>query len=983
MIIFLTRSATRIPPDDLLVMWFGVALLLATNTVLLVGSSSGGTGNSQAARCIGSERQALLNFKQHLVDTRNLLSSWNIDEEEDCCKWSRITCDNQINRVINVDLNPLNDNDDESYYFVETSFSSDPQFYFGGEIDPSLAELPHLKYLDLSLSNFTRIPEFIGSFSKLEYLNLLDNPIAETPSQVIGNLKSLRNLLLGKYDYEMVADNLEWLSNLSSLRVVVFKKINFKKVVDWLQQIKLAPSLTTLAITRSLFPKVDLFTLSHHNLNYSNSLTTLHMEYNTIHATAIPWIINVSSNLVDFTFRLNNIGGSPLPNSFRTVTSLKSITIYDNGFEGELPKSLGNLCNLQTLDLSRNSFHETLLKDFVGSLADCTKKSLKTLDLSSNQLGGSFPDMKEFTSLQELYLSENRLEGPLSDLQQVPSTLEILDASSNSFTGAVSNVHLQNLYNLQELDLSYNSLTFNVTSNWVPTFQLITIKLSSCMLGPHFPNWLKTQLLLSHLDISNTSISGAIPFWFYNMTYNFTYLNLSFNHISTWPNFPLRFDNHPRIDLSSNQFHGSVPLSLSNATVLNLSNNMFTRFESFLCTLKDRPTSFLDISNNLLSGSLPNCWNHWEQLQILVLDNNKLHGIIPSSFASLYQIQSLSLRKNNLSGNLASSLKNCTQLKLLDMGKNNLTGNIPIWIGESLTSLLMLSLKSNGFHGSIPSKLCHLRSIQVLDLSVNDISGGIPSCIDNFTSMSTMTFKGIVDQTIYSTYFYGNFIVTAYDNSALLVWKGKEYKYDRILGLLRVIDLSSNRLRGEIPVTLTNLVQLVHLNLSRNNLSGIIPMDIGELDQLQGLDLSHNHLSGHIPMSLAKIYYLAYLDMSNNNLSGKIPTSTQLLTFNASAYRDNPGLCGRPLEIMCPGDQTVSNTSKGGEDDDGDELINISWFYMGIGVGFALGFWGVCGTLAFKTSWRHAYFQSLNKLGDWLCVTIMVQKNRLRRRVQS
>ena len=87
----------------------------------------------------------------------------------------------------------------------------------------------------------------------------------------------------------------------------------------------------------------------------------------------------------------------------------------------------------------------------------------------------------------------------------------------------------------------------------------------------------------------------------------------------------------------------------------------------------------------------------------------------------------------------------------------------------------------------------------------------------------------------------------------LVRWKGKEYEYENPIRLLRIIDLSSNSLIGEIPKELTYLVELVQLNQSRNNLIGAIPEKIGNLRNLESLDLSHNNFSGKIPMDLAQI----------------------------------------------------------------------------------------------------------------------------------
>lgn len=38
-------------------------------------------------------------------------------------------------------------------------------------------------------------------------------------------------------------------------------------------------------------------------------------------------------------------------------------------------------------------------------------------------------------------------------------------------------------------------------------------------------------------------------------------------------------------------------------------------------------------------------------------------------------------------------------------------------------------------------------------------------------------------------------------------------------------------------------------------------------------------------------------------------------------------------------------------------------FFVSIGVGFVVGFWGVCAALIIKSSWRHAYFQFVGSSG--------------------
>ncbi|KAF3435979.1 hypothetical protein FNV43_RR23071 [Rhamnella rubrinervis] len=836
---------------DLCIMRAGVRALIF---LIAVGMLVGKGGSYSPVQCLESERQALLSFKQGLEDSKPLSSWTSNSSQDDCCLWEGISCDNKTNHVVELGLSA---------------------YQLGSEISPSLLQLKYLELLDLSFNNFGRIPEFIGSLTRLTYLDLSGNPMSGTIPSQLGNLTSLSFLSLGGTSENhgtVTVSNFRWISRLSSLKHLTVLAVNFTTTSDWLQSIKIIPSLTRLDMDECQFPKVSC----------TNQ---------------------------------NQLGGPVFP-------ALEKLYLYNNLLEGPLPNSL-------------RQFPKLLF-----------------LRLDNNFLTGPLPNLSPFLSLGGLCASNNKLDGNLPESIGQLRNLKYFDVSSNSFSGLVSEVHLMNLSRLYHMDLSFNSLTFNLSSNWLPPFQLGTLKLASCTMGPQFPNCLRTQSQrLTVLDISNSSIFGVIPSWFSNVSSNLGYLNMSFNHLSGMvPNFSLKLDDvtYPIVDLSYNQFHGAVPPLLSNASELYLSNNEFTGFRGFLCTPNDmlKVLYVLDLSDNLLSGSMPDCWVQWRRLGIL-------------------NLETLRLKKNSLSGNLPSILNGSSQLLVLDVGHNSLNGKIPTWIGETL-GLKLLSLKSNEFYGSIPSNLCHLDSIQILDLSLNNLSGVIPSCINNFTSMAHN--KGDEDDTITSIY-YPYLDPRSYENDAMLMWKGLEYKYDKILGLLRLTDLSSNRLSGQIPATLANLVELVQVNLSRNHLSGIIPMNIGELSRLESLDLSHNQLSGKIPMGLAKLSSLSYLDLSNNHLWSKIPTSTQLQSFNSSTYAGNSGLCGPTLTSTCPGDEPVSvpsNSSDGNESyvEDGEDWLDMSWFNIGIGVGFAVGFWAVCGTLAYKTSWRHAYFRLLNELGD-------------------
>ncbi|XP_022769544.1 receptor-like protein 12 [Durio zibethinus] len=951
--------------------------------------------------CIEKERQALLNLKKGLVDYDNLLSSW-ISGDKDCCRWKGVGCNNKTGHVTLLDLRPV---------INSSSDTGDIWTPMSGEIGPSLLELRCLTGLDLSLNMFSNIPEFIGSLTELKYLNLSWNGFSGTIPPQLGNISMLRSLDLS-WNNSLIVENFEWLSRLSSLRILRMGQVDFTKALNWLQSIKLNPSLASLYLSACQFPPVDPSSLS--QVNSSNALKVIHIVGSTFDHSTFPLLINISGNTIDLSLFDNQLKGT-IPDSFGNMGSLEHVDFSRNQLEGAIPKSLGNLCNLKTLDFSENGLSEPI-HQLLQSLNGCTKNSLEVLRLNDNQLSGFLPDMTEFPSLRDLHLDNNQLDGFSPDsfghssqlvylslarnkltgsfpvgIGQM-SSLRVLDVSSNNLNGEISEVHLLNLSKLQLLDLSFNSLDLNFSSDWVSPFQLDSIRLRSCKLGPRFPSWLRGQTNFSHLDISNSEISDVIPSWFWYFPSNLKYFNISFNNISgKVPNLSFKFNSFPGVDMSSNMFHGHIPEFLANTTVLNLSGNKFSGSTSFLCTVKESALSYLDLSNNLLSGSLPDCWMNLRQLVVLNLENNNLSGAIPSSMGLLQQVRSLRLRNNSFSGKVPSSLSNCMELELLDLGENQLYGIISPWIGENLTNLVVLRLRSNKFYGKIPPSLCHLESLQILDLSLNNISGSIPPCLNNLTAMAR---NRSTDAGIWYFYYYSDTFVDGngvtvlkygadYIDYASVVWKGVEHEYGKTLGLLKLIDLSSNKLNEEIPKEVTSLLGLITLNLSRNMLTGSIPMEIGQLKVLESLDLSTNSLFGEIPSSLADLFYLSVLNLTNNNLSGKIPSSTQLQSFSASSYLGNPGLCGAPLTNKCPGDETAKppNADGSGIGIEGDEeWFEPLWFYLGMVIGFAIGFWGVLGTLLINQSWRRKYFQFLSNIEDRIRLTIALKMSKMRQR---
>ncbi|ESW24131.1 hypothetical protein PHAVU_004G105400 [Phaseolus vulgaris] len=840
-----------------------------------------------------------------------------------------------------------------------------------------------LRNLDLSYNYFkARDLKSFTNICTLSSLYLNQNNLSEDLPSILDHLSSgcikhsLQELDLSS---NHITGTLSELSVFSSLKTLFLEQNHLSGKIS--RDIILPPQLESFSIQMNFFEggilksfgnacalrSLDIssnnlneeFSLIIHHLSgcVRNSLQELSLSNNKINGTLPDLSVFLTLKRLDLT--QNQLSGK-ISEGSKLPSSLEYLFTSLNNFEGGIPKSFGNACALRLLDMSRNSLSEEFPR-IIHHLSGCARYSLENLYLNMNQINGTLPDFSTFTSLKGLYLSENKLNGEIPKDIQFPPQLEQLYMKSNSLKGVLSDYHFANMSKLQDLYLSYNSLALSFTQNWVPPFQLLTINLRSCKLGPTFPKWLQTQNKFQTIDISNASISDIVPEWFWAklpLVNNWLHMNISYNNLQgIIPNFPQKNPFY-KMSLGSNQFEGHIPLFLRDSFLLDLSKNKFSDSILFLCgngTIKILYQ--LDLSHNQLSGQIPDCWSHFKSLTYLDMSHNKFSGKVPTSMSSLFDLQALLLRNNNLTNEIPFSLRSCTKLVMLDLAENKLTGPFPAWIGSNLKELQILSLGSNNFYGTLQTQICYLKNIQLLDLSINNLSGQIPKCINALFAMAQKVSND------YHQYSYDIGRVSGYNLYFLnefFMWKGSKQMFmNNGLSLLRSIDLSSNHFSEEIPPEIEDLFELVSLNLSRNNLMGKIPSNLGKLASLEFVDLSRNQLVGSIPTSLTQIDRLSMLDLSHNYLTGEIPISTQLQSFDASSYEDNFDLCGLPLEKFC-----IKEESSNAEVHEDEYSFFNNDFFISMAFGFVVSFWMIFGSILFKRSWRHVYFNFLNNLAD-------------------
>ncbi|KAL8126758.1 hypothetical protein AgCh_013879 [Apium graveolens] len=142
------------------------------------------------------------------------------------------------------------------------------------------------------------------------------------------------------------------------------------------------------------------------------------------------------------------------------------------------------------------------LGDSLGSFA-----SIKIIDLSNNQIGGSIPKNLP-VSLQQLYLSDNKFTGSIPSSLSSINQLSAMSLNGNQLTGEIPD-SFQGLTVLVNLDLSSNNLTGQLPPSLEGLSSLTTFRLQNNQLSGTLD--VLQDLPLRDLNVENNRFSGPIP----------------------------------------------------------------------------------------------------------------------------------------------------------------------------------------------------------------------------------------------------------------------------------------------------------------------------------------------------------------------------------------------------------------------------------------------------------------------------------------
>ncbi len=178
------------------------------------------------------------------------------------------------------------------------------------------------------------------------------------------------------------------------------------------------------------------------------------------------------------------------------------IELFHNNLMGPLPESLGQLQQLETLNVAFNNL--------TGQLPATIFKlrKLRVLKLEMNRLKGELPEtVGNLTELRELSVFNNFLSGRIPNGIGSLKRLEVLNLSSNQFFGRIPE-SIGELNNLRALGLFENQLYGDIPESMGNLAQLKELVLSNNRLGGAIPESFGRLASLEVLQLQNNEFNS-------------------------------------------------------------------------------------------------------------------------------------------------------------------------------------------------------------------------------------------------------------------------------------------------------------------------------------------------------------------------------------------------------------------------------------------------------------------------------------------
>ena len=223
-------------------------------------------------------------------------------------------------------------------------------------------------------------------------------------------------------------------------------------------------------------------------------------------------------------------------------------------------------------------------------------------------------------------------------------------------------------------------------------------------------------------------------------------------------------------------------------------------------------------------------------------------------------------------------------MALCTPGNPRLRGRIGDFLFGNMSKLLTVVLNAASISGDIPqdiAKLSYLQNFLGCTMRGDGFTGRLPDNIGNMTELRLLCIGGnrLKGQIPRSISRLNKLYYLDLRNTPGMMHGHLSDLFS--ISSLQFLSVSGVKLIGEMPSMLpANLVTLV---LPGNSISGKFPQTIPEINKLQALNLANNELTGDIPGQLLLFPHIKMIDLSQNKFSSINKGKPWLLEKNITA----------------------------------------------------------------------------------------------------
>ena len=244
---------------------------------------------------------------------------------------------------------------------------------------------------------------------------------------------------------------------------------------------------------------------------------------------------------------------------------LTEINLGNNALDGNLPPELGDLDQLQVIDLNGNPKLSGVIPRELGRLTQ-----LRTLILNRNNLTGPIPhEIGLLPSLHEIDLAHNGLSGDIPPSILRSESLFLIKLGNNDLTGTVPGEFAADS-RIGWLHFESNRLAGEIPTEIGRLQDLSEVRLDDNQLTGPIPAGIVHSKGLRIFSANNNQLTGSIPDGLTQLSYLYQ-LELNHNRLTgTVPEALGDMERLHRLGIIGNDFTGCIPRNVKNVLFNNV-----------------------------------------------------------------------------------------------------------------------------------------------------------------------------------------------------------------------------------------------------------------------------------------------------------------------------------------------------------------------------------------------------------------------------